>query len=56
MNLSMELEEFYNTDHIFMTPDELSKFKQNLEFYKYDKTINIERKIKNIQSKAPPII
>ena len=35
----MDLEEFYNTDHIFMSETEMIKFKAELEFYKYDKTI-----------------
>ena len=39
----MELEEFYNTDHIFMSSEELDEFKKNLEFYK---GINLDNKIK----------
>jgi len=52
----MELEEFYNTDHIFMTEIELGKFKKDLTFYKYDKTIDIGKKIKELKSKPPPPI
>lgn len=52
----MELEEFYNTDHIFMSVEELNKFKKDLDFYKYDKHINIKQKIMQIQDKkGPPI-
>ena len=51
-----ELEEFYNTDHIFMSQDELTKFKSELDFYKYDPNIDIKRAIKKIQKKViPPI-
>ena len=52
----MDLEEFYNTDHIFMTEDELRKFKKDLDFYKYDNKINIRKQIQELLSKAPPII
>jgi hypothetical protein len=52
----MELEEFYNTDHIFMTETELHKFKKNLDFYKFDPKIDIKKQIKELLSKAPPII
>jgi hypothetical protein len=52
----MELEEFYNTDHIFMSQDELAKFKLDLDFYKYDKNIDIKKAIQKIQKKVlPPI-
>ena len=52
----MELEEFYNTDHIFMSQNELIKFKAELDFYKYDKDIDIKKAIKKIQKKVlPPI-
>ena len=52
----MELEEFYNTDHIFMSQIELAKFKSDLDFYKYDKNIDIKTEIKKIQKKVlPPI-
>jgi len=51
----MDLEEFYNTDHIFMTEKELEKFKKDLIFYKYDKTMDINKKIKDLKSKIPPI-
>ena len=52
----MELEEFYNTDHIFMSQDELTKFKSDLDFYKYDKNIDIKKAIQKIQKKViPPI-
>ena len=50
----MELEEFYNTDHIFMSKDELYKFKLDLNFYKYDKNIDIKKAIKKIQKKVLP--
>jgi hypothetical protein len=52
----IELEEFYNTDHIFMTEDEIHKFKRDLDFYKYDPKINIRKQIQELLSKAPPII
>lgn len=52
----MELEEFYNTDHLFMTKEELKKFKDELKFYKYDTDIDIEKKLKKLRSKPlPPI-
>ena len=52
----MELEEFYNTDHLFMTKDELRKFKDSLSFYKFDTDIDIEKKLKKLRSKPlPPI-
>ena len=52
----MELEEFYNTDHIFMSQVELTKFKSDLDFYKYDKNIDIKKAIKKIQTNVlPPI-
>jgi hypothetical protein len=31
-----ELDEFFKTDHIFMTIQELKKYKGELDFYKYD--------------------
>lgn len=52
----MDLEEFYNTDHLFMTEDELHKFKKDLDFYKYDPKINIKKQITQLLSKTPPII
>jgi hypothetical protein len=52
----MDLEEFYNTDHIFMTENELHKFKKELDFYKYDPKANLTKMIRELQSKAPPII
>lgn len=52
----MDLEEFYNTDHIFMTEDELHKFKKDLDFYKYDPKTDIKKKIIELLSKTPPII
>jgi hypothetical protein len=52
----IELEEFYNTDHIFMTEKEIHKFKKDLDFYKYDPKINIRKQIQELLSKAPPII
>lgn len=33
----LELEEFFKTDHLFMTLDELHEFKKDLEFYRGDK-------------------
>ena len=50
------LEEFYNTDHLFINEDELHKFKKDLYFYKYDKKMNIQKQIRELLSKAPPII
>jgi len=52
----MDLEEFYNTDHIFMSNDELEEFKKTLIFYKYNPNVNIQNKIKEIKNKEPPII
>ena len=52
----IELEEFYNTDHIFMTENELKKFKQELNFYKYDPNLDIKIQIKELLGKAPPPI
>jgi len=44
----MDLEEFYNTDHIFMTEKELLTFKTNLDYYKYDITKKIEMKLAKV--------
>ena len=52
----MDLEEFYNTDHIFMTEKELSKFKKELNFYKYYTKIDIGKQIRDLKSKIPPPI
>ena len=52
----IELEEFYNTDHIFMSEDELISFKKDLSFYKYDSKIDIKKKIHELMSKTPPPI
>ena len=52
----IELEEFYNTDHLFMTENELKKFKQDLNFYKYDPNLDIKIQIKELLGKAPPPI
>lgn len=52
----MDLEEFYNTDHIFMTETELHQFKKDLDFYKYDPKVNLAKMIRELQSKTPPII
>jgi hypothetical protein len=52
----MDLEEFYNTDHIFMTESELHKFKTELDFYKYDPKVNLAKMIRDLKSKSPPII
>ena len=52
----MELEEFYNTDHIFMSDEELNKFKDDLNFYKYDKFIDVKKQIKKLKTKTPPPI
>jgi hypothetical protein len=52
----MDLEEFYNTDHIFMTEKELSQFKKDLKFYKYDKSIDLKMKISELKKKIPPPI
>ena len=52
----MELEEFYNTDHIFMSKSEIKKFKETLNFYKYDTNMDVKQHIAKIQKKiAPPI-
>ena len=52
----MDLEEFYNTDHIFMTEKELQKFKTELNFYKYDNNIDIKKKLRTLSHKIPPPI
>jgi len=52
----IDLEEFYNTDHIFMSKTEMIKFKSELEFYKYDKMLDVKKQIKNIQHKIKPPI
>jgi hypothetical protein len=52
----MDLEEFYNTDHIFMSETEMIKFKADLEFYKYDKTMDVKKQIEKIQKKIEPPI
>lgn len=52
----MDLEEFYNTDHIFMTETELHKFKEDLDFYKYDSQTDIMMKIRELRTKPLPII
>jgi len=46
-----ELEEFYNTDHIFMTKNELIKFKKELDFYKQDATDKMRNKIQEMKNK-----
>ena len=51
----MELEEFYNTDHIFMSRNELHKFKSELDFYKYDKDIDVKRQIEKLKAKKVPL-
>jgi hypothetical protein len=52
----MDLEEFYNTDHIFMTDEEMRKFKNDLNFYKYDPSIDIEKKLGEFKKRVPPPI
>ena len=52
----MDLEEFYNTDHIFMTEKELKTFKKELNFYKYDSRTDIRQKIRQLAQKLPPPI
>jgi hypothetical protein len=52
----IELEEFYNTDHLFMTENELKTFKQELNFYKYDSNLDIKIQIKELLGKKPPPI
>lgn len=56
MQALLELEEFYNTDHLFMTAEELAKFKKDLDFYKYDPKINIGMQIKELKNKPAPLI
>ena len=41
----MDLEEFYNTDHIFMTSNEITEFKKNLDFYKADFLDTVDSKV-----------
>ena len=52
----MDLEEFYNTDHIFMTEKELEKFKKDLTFYKYDRNLDIKKQLSNLKKKVQPPI
>ena len=52
----MDLEEFYNTDHIFMSKSEIKKFKETLNFYKYDKNTDVKKQIAKIQTKIEPPI
>ena len=52
----MDLEEFYNTDHLFMTDVEMRKFKNDLSFYKYDTTIDVAKKLGSIKKRVPPPI
>jgi hypothetical protein len=52
----MDLEEFYNTDHIFMTEKELEKFKKDLTFYKYNRNLDIKQKLDNLKKKVQPPI
>ena len=54
--LLIELEEFYNTDPMFMLEEELRTFKKQLDFYKYDTDVNIKKQLKAALSKPPPII
>jgi hypothetical protein len=53
----MELEEFYNTDQMFMTEQDLIKFKQNLQYYKYSSEENMEKIKKDLERKMsiPPV-
>jgi hypothetical protein len=51
----MELEEFYNTNHLFMTQDELKEFKTTLNYYKYNPSDDIKQKIREIKTRNPPI-
>jgi len=48
----MDLEEFYNTDHIFMTTNEIELFKKNLEFYKEDLKDTIALKLNSAKLKT----
>ena len=52
----MELEEFYNTDHIFMSNDELIKFKKDLDFYKHNLKIDINKKLNELRNRPDPPI
>ena len=52
----MDLEEFYNTNHIFMSEEEIIKFKSNLDFYKYDKNLDIKKQLQKLKNKMPPPI
>jgi hypothetical protein len=44
----LELEEFFKTDHLFMTLDELHEFKKDLEFYRGDKNKELLAKAKKL--------
>jgi len=52
----MELEEFYNTDHIFMSNDELINFKKDLDFYKHNLKIDINKKLNELRNRPDPPI
>lgn len=52
----MELEEFYNTDHIFMSNEELKNFKKELDFYKHDIRIDINKKLNELRNRPDPPI
>lgn len=38
LNILFELEEFYSTEHMFLSKREINEFKEGLEFYRYKKT------------------
>lgn len=38
LNILFELEEFYSTEHMFLSKREINEFKEGLEFYRYRKT------------------
>ena len=50
----LELEEFFKTDNIFMTLDELREFKNDLNFYRSDEHRKLidEKEKKKIQASA----
>ena len=45
----MELEEFYNTNHIFMSEQELESFKSELRFYKQSVINDVNKEIKKLR-------
>jgi hypothetical protein len=43
-----ELDEFFKTEHLFMTPAELQLYKKELEFYKYNPEVDTFMNINSV--------